>query len=160
MRETVVERLMRAYPGFIAGVKDSSGNWDYVTALLRFAPDLSVISGAEPLLPRLLAAGGCGVISGLSNLVPSAMRRLYDDPTDESFQAGIEIAVDAIIQRPIVPALRSIMGILHGSPSWRIPRPPLVELDSAAESNLFAVFDRAAKHLGAALTSAGLARAE
>nr|MBC8157988.1 dihydrodipicolinate synthase family protein [Alphaproteobacteria bacterium] len=77
IRPHVVERLIAKFPGTIAGVKDSSGDWDYVDALLAI-PGLAVFSGWEALLPRLLAAGGAGNISGLANVIAPTLRHVYD----------------------------------------------------------------------------------
>src|SRR5690606_26526612 len=36
---SLIERLLKAYPGTIAGIKDSSGDWDNTKAMLdRFQP--------------------------------------------------------------------------------------------------------------------------
>ena len=50
----LIERLLKAYPGTIAGVKDSSGNWDNTAAMLRqFQPHgFDVFTGGKPLVKR------------------------------------------------------------------------------------------------------------
>ena len=63
----LVARLAAAFPGTIAGIKDSQGKWENTAALLERAPQLTVVIGHEPDLPRLIAAGGAGTICGVAN---------------------------------------------------------------------------------------------
>ena len=60
----LVARLAAAFPGIIAGVKDSAGDWAHTSALLARVPQLAILVGHEPHLPRLLRAGGAGTICG------------------------------------------------------------------------------------------------
>ena len=61
----LVARLAAAFPGIIAGVKDSAGDWENTQALLARVPQLAILVGHEPHLPRLLRAGGAGTICGV-----------------------------------------------------------------------------------------------
>ena len=47
----LVERLAGAFPGVIAGVKDSAGDWSNTAALLARVPQLAILVGHEPHLP-------------------------------------------------------------------------------------------------------------
>src|SRR5690606_5038306 len=60
----LIERLVKAYPDAIAGIKDSSGDWSHSQALLDAGwPGFRVFSGSDRLLLRNLRAGGAGCIS-------------------------------------------------------------------------------------------------
>src|SRR4029079_7305474 len=48
----LIEDLKRTFPGQVAGVKDSSGDWNYAEALLRHHGELHVLIGDERLLAR------------------------------------------------------------------------------------------------------------
>jgi 4-hydroxy-tetrahydrodipicolinate synthase len=49
----LVERLTRAYPEIVAGIKDSSGDWDNTRALIQCGgTDFRVFSGSESFLQR------------------------------------------------------------------------------------------------------------
>jgi 4-hydroxy-tetrahydrodipicolinate synthase len=56
----LIERLMKAYPGTIRGLKDSSGNWDYSRDVITSFPEIAVYSGSESLLALNAATGGAG----------------------------------------------------------------------------------------------------
>jgi 4-hydroxy-tetrahydrodipicolinate synthase len=142
IRPDVVRRLMAEHPGTIAGVKDSSGDWDYVNAVLEI-PGLAVFTGWEPLVPALLAAGGCGNISGLANVIPAILRRLFDerpqDPADPIL-SSVNRLVAEFKDLPVTPGIKALAANLRKWPAWRNMRPPLVPLDMASERKLLAAF--------------------
>ncbi len=65
-------------PG-IAGIKEASGNLGQIMDILESRPDgFSVLSGDDALTFALMALGGDGVISVVSNEVPGPMARLTE----------------------------------------------------------------------------------
>ncbi|HLT02287.1 MAG TPA: dihydrodipicolinate synthase family protein, partial [Geminicoccaceae bacterium] len=58
----LLERLGAAYPATLAGVKDSSGDWNNTRMLIERFPELAIFPGAETLLLPALEAGGAGCI--------------------------------------------------------------------------------------------------
>ncbi|MBQ1983642.1 MAG: 4-hydroxy-tetrahydrodipicolinate synthase, partial [Spirochaetaceae bacterium] len=64
----------------IAGVKEASGDinqmMDVVAKISRVKPEFSVLSGDDGLTLPLIAAGGDGVISVVSNIAPSLVTEL------------------------------------------------------------------------------------
>lgn len=145
VREAAIERLLAAYPHTIAGVKDSSGDWDYVAALLRNFPGLAVFSGWETWLPKLTAAGGAGNISGLANVIPGLLRRLYEarpGREDDPLLVGVGRVVEEVCRYPVTPAIKAVAANLRGQPSWRNMRAPLVPLSAEAERSLITTLTR------------------
>ena len=130
----MVSRLAAAYPGIVAGVKDSSGSFDNSRALVTALPQLSIFVGHEPHLPELRRVGGAGTICGIANLYPRLMRRLYDGSLD-STPGGelplIESVIAALMRFPIFGALKSLQAELSGDESWRALRAPLLPLSAA-----------------------------
>lgn len=62
----------------IVGIKDSSGNFDNMQRYLESCGDrISVLSGNDSLILPCLLAGGQGGISGISNVLPERMVRIY-----------------------------------------------------------------------------------
>lgn len=59
----------------IAGIKDSSGNINYVGELIHFLsqthPHVAILSGDDILALPIMALGGHGLVSVVSNLVPA-----------------------------------------------------------------------------------------
>ena len=132
----LVERLLKAYPGTVVGVKDSGGDWDHTAALLALsAQGLEVFAGSEVFLLRTLRGGGSGCITAGANVNPAAIDRVFrhwDQPGAEALQAGID-RVRMILQAhgPMIPALKAVTAHFAGDPAWKTVRPPMVELPEA-----------------------------
>ena len=75
----LVERLMKAYPSAIAGMKDSSGDWSNTKTFLDefFGIGFDVFVGSESFLLANIFNGGAGTISATANVNPAAINALY-----------------------------------------------------------------------------------
>src|SRR5215831_9472762 len=75
----LVERLLKACPTTIAGMKDSSGDWNNTKTFLdAFAKDgFDVFVGSESFLLANMRNGGAGTISATANVNPAAIYALY-----------------------------------------------------------------------------------
>jgi 4-hydroxy-tetrahydrodipicolinate synthase len=61
----------------IVGIKEASGNLDQMIKIKSLCePDFDLISGDDPLTLPILAVGGVGVISVISNLLPQETSRV------------------------------------------------------------------------------------
>ncbi|MBU6499584.1 MAG: dihydrodipicolinate synthase family protein [Rhodospirillales bacterium] len=115
-------RLRARFGRTIAGVKDSTGNFDSFLALRAGAPDCAVVVGHEPHIPRVLAAGGAGTICGMANMVPGMVRALFTDPAAaEAMQAACDLLGGEMFQ----PAMKAVLAAQSGDAAWRAVRPPL-----------------------------------
>src|SRR5260221_850392 len=74
----LIDRLKKAFPQQVNGVKDSSGDWDNAQALLKRHGELHILIGDERLLARAMTLGASGAISGLLNIAPDLMQSLLD----------------------------------------------------------------------------------
>jgi 4-hydroxy-tetrahydrodipicolinate synthase len=131
----VIERLCAAYPGTIAGVKDSAGDLAHSLELRARFPDLGILVGHEPHLPAMLAAGGAGTVCGLANLFPRTMRRLHDTAEtleEEDALTAIRSMLAILFDYPLLPAFKALMASMTGQSAWRAVRPPLVSLPTGA----------------------------
>jgi 4-hydroxy-tetrahydrodipicolinate synthase len=89
----LVERLLAAYPNAIAGMKDSSGDWNNTKTFLdafvarsagpaptaRAARTFDVFVGSESFLLANMRNGGAGTISATANVNPAAIHKLYTE---------------------------------------------------------------------------------
>ncbi len=137
----LIERLLKAYPTAIAGVKDSSGDWGNTAAMLReFQPQgFDVFAGSETILLPTLQAGGAGCITATGNVNPGPIVELYrhwQDADAEQRQQALN-STRAVFQKlPMIPAMKAAIAWQSGDPAWVTVRPPLVELDSAQRAQL------------------------
>lgn len=132
----LIGRLLKEYPGTIAGIKDSSGNWDNTNAMLKeYQPQgFDVFSGSEVFLLATLRGGGAGCISATANVNPAAIHQLFAtwQNSDADQQQERLDAVRAMFQkRSMIPALKRAVAHWSNIESWSVVRPPLVALDAA-----------------------------
>src|SRR5947207_7465920 len=75
----LVERLLKAYPNAIAGMKDSSGDWNNTKTFLdaftvqteRAVSGFDIFVGSESFLLANIRNGGVGTISATANVNPA-----------------------------------------------------------------------------------------
>jgi 4-hydroxy-tetrahydrodipicolinate synthase len=129
----LIERLVKAFPDTVVGVKDSSGDWSNTNAMLeRRWDDFRVFAGAETFLLQNMRGGGAGCISATANINPAAIDRLYQEwqsAEAESLQAGLDGIRDTAMAFPMIPALKATVAYFSNDEQWRTVRPPLVALE-------------------------------
>jgi 4-hydroxy-tetrahydrodipicolinate synthase len=130
----LIERLIRAYPDTVVGIKDSSGDWNNTNAMLeRQWDDFRVFAGAETFLLRNMRGGGAGCISATANINPAAIDRLYQEWQSgdaEVLQAGLDEIRAVAMAFPMIPGLKATVAHFSDDPPWRTVRPPLLALDN------------------------------
>ncbi len=132
----LVERLLKKYPQQIAGMKDSSGDWNntrkFLDAFARSGFD--IFPGSESFLLAGLKSGGAGCISATANVNPAAIDRLYQEwkkPDAEAQQEALNVVRKTVGQYVMIPALKAVVAHHAGDPQWATVRPPLTELTAA-----------------------------
>ncbi len=116
----------------ITGVKEASGNIAQMANILHdVPPDFTVLCGDDALTIPLMALGGRGVISVVSNQIPAEMAQLAQACLRGDFAAAREIQarylplmnVNFVESNPIpVKAAMGLMGLLE--PVYRLPMCP------------------------------------
>ncbi len=141
----VIEALRSRYPELIAGVKDSTGEWDHFESLCTSFPTLQMFTGTERLLTPGLEAGGAGCISATANLtapIAQAARRAWeegDDPTP--IQSTLTQRREALSRFHNIPALKQMMAWRTDRAGWARVRPPLAPLADEMVSELRTVYE-------------------
>jgi 4-hydroxy-tetrahydrodipicolinate synthase len=138
----LVERLLAAYPTAIAGMKDSSGDWNntrmFLDAFVTASPartGFDVFVGSESFLLANMRNGGVGTISATANVNPAAIHTLYrqwktaDDADQQQSKLNVVREVFSTGKFPsMIAALKQAITIYADDPAWAKVRPPLVEL--------------------------------
>lgn len=139
----LIDRLVSAYPGTIAGLKDSSGDLAGTRAYLQAFPGLAIFPASESALVETMAQGAAGCISATANLQARAIRTLYDTLAgggDGALHAPQVMAVrEALMRHPIIPAVKALIAEARADPQWRLVRPPLVAFDEGEQARLAAM---------------------
>jgi 4-hydroxy-tetrahydrodipicolinate synthase len=140
----LVERLMKAYPSAIAGMKDSSGDWSntktFLDAFSRQGFDMFV--GSETFLLANMRNGGAGCISATANVNPAAIHKLWAEwqsNNAEDQQAALNVVRDAFGKKyTMIPALKQAIAHFGDDPQWAAVRPPLDALTKEQAASLIA----------------------
>ncbi|HEY2681194.1 MAG TPA: dihydrodipicolinate synthase family protein, partial [Candidatus Udaeobacter sp.] len=150
----LVERLLKAYPSTIAGMKDSSGDWNNTKMFLNAFADsdrsdrvgFDVFVGSETFLLDNMRNGGAGTISATANVNPAAIHQLYTvasvvsaDVDLEIEQARLNLVRELFSSRKfpsMIAALKQAIAIYANDSEWARVRPPLVELTTEQAKSL------------------------
>src|SRR5213080_4676220 len=136
----LVERLLKSYPNAIAGMKNSSGDWNNTKTFLdAFARDgFDVFVGSESFLLANMRNGGVGTITATANVNPAAIHKLYrqwntagDADNADQQQSKLNAVREVFSSRKFpstIAALKQAIAIYRNDPEWSRVRPPLVEL--------------------------------
>jgi 4-hydroxy-tetrahydrodipicolinate synthase len=131
----------------IVGVKEASGNIGQMANVLHeVPPDFVVLSGDDAITIPLMAMGGRGIVSVVSNEIPAEMTQLAQACLRNDFAAARRIQaqflplmnVNFVESNPIpVKAAMALMGLLE--PVYRLPLVPpapvnLLKIDKVLES--------------------------
>jgi 4-hydroxy-tetrahydrodipicolinate synthase len=132
----LVERLLKKYPTAIAGMKDSSGDWNNTKTFLdAFAKSgFDIFPGSESFLLAGLKNGGAGCISATANVNPAAIDKLFRDwrkPDADLQQEALNVVRKTVGQYVMIPALKAVVAHYSKDPEWAAVRPPLTELTAA-----------------------------
>jgi 4-hydroxy-tetrahydrodipicolinate synthase len=137
----LVERLLKAYPTAIAGMKDSSGDWNNTKLFLdAFSKQgFDVFVGSESFLLANMREGGAGCISATANVNPGPIDKLYREWKNadaDQQQKALDAVRNATGQYVMIPALKGVVAHYAKDPAWTKVRPPLVELSQEQASKV------------------------
>ena len=123
----LIKGLRERYPGTVAGLKDSSGDWSYSAKLLAEFPGFGVFSGSEGYLLANLRAGGAGCISANVNVSAPLARNVYlawREGKAEQLQKELDEVRLVLDQHPLPAAVKHVMSAINGNPAWNHILPP------------------------------------
>lgn len=137
----LVARLLRRYPGCVAGMKDSSGDWNNTRGMIEeFGPQgFQVFAGSETYLLATMRAGGAGCITATGNVNPAPILDLYRSwqaPDAQDRQDRLNATRTAFARFPMIPAMKAAIAWKSKSRAWMTVRPPLVNLSPEQEAEL------------------------
>jgi 4-hydroxy-tetrahydrodipicolinate synthase len=117
---------------YIVGVKEASGNISQMAQVVHQVPsNFAVLCGDDSITIPLIALGGHGVVSVVSNEIPGEFTKLTQRALANDFAGARELQrkylplmeVNFVESNPIpVKAAMALMGLLE--PVWRLPLCP------------------------------------
>ena len=125
----------------IVAIKEASGNLSQVAEIANLCGnDLNIYSGNDDQITPILAVGGIGVISVLSNVAPK-----YTHDLIENFQNG-NVSEAAIMQLKALPLVNALFCEVNPIPAkaalnmigydMGTPRLPLIEMSDSGKDTL------------------------
>ncbi len=143
---TLIERLIKAYPDTVVGIKDSSGNWENTERMLREFPGFEIYPASEALLEKALPLGAAGCISATANVQPHTIAsalKAWGTPEFDALQAQLKTVRNLFQAHPMIPALKYVVGKQFGDDNWNHVRPPLTEANASWADTLMAQLEEA-----------------
>ena len=151
----LIARLLKAYPGKVKGIKDSSGDFTNTKAYVdNFAKDgFEVYAGDDGALHALLQEGGAGCITAAANVGSAVSATVYanwDRKVGAEAQVTLSSIRKTITSFTPIPGLKALVARHTGDAGWHNLRPPNMRLSAETAAKLFAAFDACGLKLAAA----------
>lgn len=145
----LIDRLIKAFPDIVVGIKDSDGKIENMHAIAARFPGFAVLAGADPLLLPVLQGGGAGCITATSNLVARELRIVFDHWQDPARAADVKAAQDTIVAwRNLtnsyvqLPTVKTMLARRRGDRGWLNVHPPFSPLSQDEAEKVWAVMDQ------------------
>jgi 4-hydroxy-tetrahydrodipicolinate synthase len=129
----LLARLKDAFPDQFAGIKDSSHDESFATALgARFGKDLLVLNGTDSLFQHALKNHAQGAITAPANLISEDLRAVWDLHQAGKDPSAAQARVSHnrhILEKymPFPPILKALLHRLYDLPRWSV-KPPLEDV--------------------------------
>ena len=143
---SLIDRLRKEYPDFIAGLKDSTGIFQDTVAFAAIGEGFDVFTGDDHLLGPILGKGGAGSITATANIAPHLLRLVFDGwsaQTSEALKAHAMLEViwlKGLLEYPVTEALKEYLAMSTDDQDWLNMRPPLTRLSEAQRHAMAATF--------------------
>lgn len=142
----VIQRLLDVHAPAIAGIKDSSREWDHMQALQSSFPGLQVFAGTERFLSPVLNEGGAGCISATVNVSAPLAARVLDGIRDgddvSELQERLTSLRSTLTTFPLIAALKALIARRTNDDAWLRARPPVHALSAQTRAKLDFVAER------------------
>lgn len=143
----VIGRLRERFPEIVVGIKDSSGDFANMSAILERFPGFSLLAGADPLMLSLLPKGGAGCITATSNLVGADLATVFhgyadaaQQPKVAAAQERIVVARNAVSRYAQMASIKALLAKRDRHEGWLRQRPPLTPLSAQETAEVQAAF--------------------
>jgi len=136
----LIGRLIKKFPNVVVGLKDSSGDVDYMNLLLDRFSNFSVFPSSESLLLAAMKRGAAGCISATANINVGPISKLYEtwkSAAAEDLHQSVSAVRSLITKFPLIAGVKAVLANQTGVKDWRRVRPPLEPLTATQEKELF-----------------------
>ena len=126
----LIGELKQRFGEIAAGIKDSSGSWENMSAIAQNLREFKVYSGTETFLLQTLLNGGSGCITATANLIATECQQVFQEWKNEQFEDAKQTQIKLTSLRkafesyPFVSSLKSIFADQKDSNEWLHMMPP------------------------------------
>lgn len=144
---SMVVRLKQAFGPLIAGLKDSSGDFEQSRAFIEATggvdADFDVYPSSEAFLDDGLSIGSAGIISGSTNAFGALVQAAYRASGDARLAAlePVKAARSVATKFNMMSAMKQVEAWRSGDDSWLRMAPPLTPLNAEQQAALRAELD-------------------
>jgi 4-hydroxy-tetrahydrodipicolinate synthase len=138
----LLRRLLDAFGGRIAGLKDSSGDMPYAREAAALSPSFKVFPSTEAVLLEARAGAFAGCISATANLNADLCQRAWSRGDATALDTAVTIR-KLFDGRPLVPGVKALLAHIHGDAALARVMPPLAAFSPADMAAVVAGYDHA-----------------
>ncbi len=142
MEPATIQRIAN-FSNRVVAIKEASGNLEQVMQVRELCTNLTIYSGDDALVLPILSIGGFGVISVVSNIIPSQMVNIVNEFTRGNYQSASNIFYKfkplikyCFIESNPVP-VKYVLSMITGMNSMSNVRLPLVELSVESKNKYY-----------------------
>jgi 4-hydroxy-tetrahydrodipicolinate synthase len=137
----LIRRLLDAFGGRLAGLKDSSGDMPYAREAAAISPDFKVFPSTEAVLLEARAGAFAGCISATANLNADLCQRAWSRGDAAALDTAVTIR-KLFDGRPLVPGVKALLAHIHGDAALARVMPPLAAFSPADTAAVVAGYDQ------------------
>jgi len=136
----LIDRLLKAHPTRIVGLKDSSGDMAYARAAAAVKPGFAVFPSTEAALMEARRGEFAGCISATANLNADLCARAW--ATGDTVALEAAVAIRKLFEgKPLVPGVKALLAHIHGDPALARTKPPLAMFPAADRAAVIAGYE-------------------
>ena len=136
----LIERLLKAHPTRIVGLKDSSGDMAFARAAAAVKPGFAVFPSTEAALIEARRGDFAGCISATANLNADLCARAWATGDTAALEAAVTIR-KLFEGKPLVSGVKALLAHIHGDPALARMKPPLAAFPAADRAAVTAGYD-------------------
>ncbi len=121
----LVRQLLQAFPGRIAGLKDSSGDMDYARQMAALSTAFDVFPSTEACLAEARTGRFAGCISATANLNSFDCSKAFYHNDDAALARAVAVR-KSFDGKPLIPGVKAGLALMLNAPSLTRVLPPLV----------------------------------
>lgn len=128
----IIKKLRANFPKVVVGIKDSSGDFSNMKAMVKKIPNFQVFAGTEKYLLDILKIGGAGCISATANITVPLCGEVYQlwkgkksAKKKNDYLIKVRTSFEGL---PFSGALKTYKAHISGNINWstvRLPNEPL-----------------------------------